>query len=146
MTLAYFQRAVLKYNEWMLAKQAQAGEKEGSILLGSPDLNSVIADLQQCIALQPDLIYAHFNLGCIYQVLGRNEEAVQTYTQVLKMDDKMAEAYYNRGLVYRKMGQTVQARTDLSKAGELGLYTAYSILKKTSLEPSTANNHKKNGK
>ncbi len=146
MTLAYFQRAALKYSEWTLAKQAQSSDKEGGVLPGSPDWSTIISDLQQCIALQPDMIYAHFNLACIYQEAGRDEEALQTYTQVLKMDDKMAEAYYNRGLLYRKQGKVSDARADLSKAGELGLYTAYSLLKKTTLEASTPLNHKKNGK
>jgi tetratricopeptide (TPR) repeat protein len=144
--LAYFQRAGLKFQERLLVKQAQAGEKEGSTIRMPEDWSSIIADLQRCIDLQPDLIYAYFNLGCVYQEAGRDDEALEAYSRVLKMDDKMAEAYYNRGLVYRKKGQLQQARADLSKAGELGLYTAYSLLKKTSLEASEGGNHKKNDK
>jgi tetratricopeptide (TPR) repeat protein len=146
MVLAHFQRAALKYNERMLVKQAQAGEKEGNTARMPEDWSSIENDLQQCIHLQPDFIYAYFNLACVYQEAGRDDEAINVYTHVLEMDDKMAEAYYNRGLVYRKKGQVQKARSDLSKAGELGLYTAYSLLKKTSLEPSDGGNHKKNDK
>jgi hypothetical protein len=42
----------------------------------------------------------------------------------------MAEAYYNRGLARLANKQQTEGYNDLSKAGELGLYTAYSILKR----------------
>ena len=44
----------------------------------------------------------------------------------------MAEAYYNRALVYLSMEQKEKALPDLSKAGELGIYDAYSIIKQNS--------------
>ena len=42
----------------------------------------------------------------------------------------MAEAYYNRGICRIKLNQQAEGIGDLSKAGELGLYTAYSLIKK----------------
>ena len=42
----------------------------------------------------------------------------------------MAEAYYNRGLLYYSQGDKKSAAKDLSKAGELGLYDAYSVIKR----------------
>jgi hypothetical protein len=42
----------------------------------------------------------------------------------------MAEAYYNRGLSYLFVNNKESSNRDLSKAGELGLYKAYSIMKK----------------
>ena len=41
----------------------------------------------------------------------------------------MAEAWYNRGLVHMAAKRQEEAVSDLSKAGELGLYAAYSIIK-----------------
>ena len=42
----------------------------------------------------------------------------------------MAEAYYNRGMALIFKGKKDQGIKDLSKAGELGIYTAYSVIKK----------------
>ena len=46
-----------------------------------------------------------------------------------ELTDATAEVYFNRGLAYLKLGNKQQAVADLSKAGELGLYDAYSIIK-----------------
>ena len=42
---------------------------------------------------------------------------------------ELAEAYYNRGLIHIELNNYQQAYLDLSKAGELGLYSAYSLIK-----------------
>ena len=49
--------------------------------------------------------------------------------QALSLEPTLAEAYFNRGLCYVRSNQASEGVTDLSKAGELGLYEAYSILK-----------------
>jgi tetratricopeptide (TPR) repeat protein len=56
--------------------------------------------------------------------------AIEDYTQAITLDPRLAEAYYNRGLALIDSGKTAEGVSDLSKAGELGLYTAYSLLKK----------------
>jgi hypothetical protein len=42
----------------------------------------------------------------------------------------MAEAYYNRGLILIFTKRTQEACPDLSKAGELGISTAYNVIKR----------------
>ena len=44
----------------------------------------------------------------------------------------MAEAYYNRGLALIQTGKKAEGIEDLSQAGELGLYSAYGMIKKYS--------------
>jgi tetratricopeptide (TPR) repeat protein len=56
--------------------------------------------------------------------------AISDYTTALKSDGLLAEAYFNRGLCHIYAGQQDEGVQDLSKAGELGLYQAYSIIKK----------------
>jgi hypothetical protein len=48
----------------------------------------------------------------------------------VQLDANIPETYYNRGLVYIYMGKTAEGIAELSKAGELGLYDAYSVIKK----------------
>jgi hypothetical protein len=42
----------------------------------------------------------------------------------------LAEAYYNRGLAKIYTGNAEGGVADLSKAGELGMYKAYSVIKR----------------
>lgn len=59
-------------------------------------------------------------------------KAIEDFTKAIALDSHMAEAYYNRALVYLSMEQKEKALPDLSKAGELGIYDAYSIIKQNS--------------
>lgn len=58
------------------------------------------------------------------------DKALVLLTQAIDIDTRLSYAYYNRGLAYLAMGKVAQAKADFSKAGELGLYTAYSLMKK----------------
>ncbi|MBQ9666410.1 MAG: tetratricopeptide repeat protein [Bacteroidaceae bacterium] len=61
---------------------------------------------------------------------GNINEAIADFTRVLDINDTFAEAYYNRGLLHLLLDDTTLAIPDLSKAGELGIYQAYNIIKK----------------
>ena len=58
------------------------------------------------------------------------EENFGYHTRAIEKDPNLAEAWYNRGLTYLANKQQQEAISDLSKAGELGLYSAYSIIKR----------------
>ena len=62
--------------------------------------------------------------------LGDYKSAVADYSDAIKIDNAFAEAYFNRGLTYIYLGKTTEGIADLSKAGELGLYSAYNIIKR----------------
>jgi regulator of sirC expression with transglutaminase-like and TPR domain len=50
--------------------------------------------------------------------------------RAIELYPNFAEAYYNRGLIHLRLGHTKAGTADLSKAGELGLAQAYSVLKR----------------
>ena len=56
--------------------------------------------------------------------------AIADYDEAIRRDPEFAEAYFNRGLSYLSLGNINQGIRDLSKAGELGIYNAYSIIKR----------------
>ena len=62
--------------------------------------------------------------------IGEIERAIETFNQVLRLDKDIAEAYFNRGLLYIYTGQKALANADLSKAGELGIVSAYNVIKR----------------
>ncbi len=90
----------------------------------------VEGDLAEAIKLKPRNAYLYYNRGNLFAEQGNNERAVDNYTQSLHLDPKFAEAYYNRAIVYHRMGKNAEAKHDLSKAGELGLYDAYALSKR----------------
>ena len=89
----------------------------------------VLEDLTEAIRLGGNS-YLYYNRGNVYA--GRQDyvRAIDDYTKALEFDNNLAEAYYNRGLTLIATGREAEGVADLSKAGEQGLYTAYSIIKK----------------
>ena len=61
---------------------------------------------------------------------GNVNEAIEGFTHVIQENDHFAEAYFNRGILHLLLDDTPHAIPDLSKAGELGIYQAYNIIKK----------------
>ena len=121
-SLAYWQRAVCQ------AKINEFNASEGT----NVDLKSanVLGDLSDAIALAPQNSYLYYNRGNLYALRGDYQRAIADYSQALALNQDLAEAYYNRGLAKIFAKHVAEGIEDLSKAGELGLYQAYSVIKK----------------
>lgn len=121
-SLAYWQRAVCQ------AKINEFNASEGTNI----DLKSanVLGDLSDAIALSPQNSYLYYNRGNLYALRGDYQRAIADYSQALILNQDLAEAWYNRGLSKIFAKHVEEGIEDLSKAGELGLYQAYSIIKK----------------
>ena len=63
-------------------------------------------------------------------IRSRLRQAIEDFTAALQQEPNLGEAYFNRAICYLNSGDKEKARSDLSKAGELGLYDAYSVLKR----------------
>lgn len=92
----------------------------------------ILQDLKYCAASLPDFPYASYNWGNTCMKLKDYGTAVDAYSEAIARDADMPEAYYNRGVAYILMGKTEEGLADLSRAGELGLYQAYNLIKKHS--------------
>lgn len=121
-SLAYWQRAVCQ------AKINEFNASEGTNI----DLKSanVLGDLSDAIRLAPKNAYLYYNRGNLYAVRNDYQRAIDDYTRAIELDNHLAEAWYNRGLARIHAKNTSDGIADLSKAGELGLYQAYSVIKK----------------
>lgn len=122
--LALWQRAVCQ------SRQSQFAAAEG----GSVELAmaGVKSDIEHALQLSPQNAYLLYDYGCLCASQQDYEAAILRFTQALELDSRMAEAYYNRGICHLHADRTVEGVSDLSKAGELGIYQAYSIIKKYS--------------
>ncbi len=91
-----------------------------------------LQDWKLCAKHIPDFPYASYNVGNTYVKLKDYASAIAAYTEAIERDQHMPEAYYNRGVAHILSGDTQAGLADLSRAGELGLYQAYSLIKKYS--------------
>ncbi len=62
------------------------------------------------------------------------KNAIANYDISISRNSRLAEAYYNRGIAKIFVGNISGGLKDLGKAGELGIYDAYALMKKYSGE------------
>ena len=120
--LALWQRAACqtKINEFQASQGTHIDMKTANVLM----------DLSAAIRLSPRCAYLYYNRAGVYIQRKDYARAIDDYTQAIALDPRLAEAYYNRGLARIDSGKTDDGIADLSKAGELGLYKAYSLIKR----------------
>ena len=122
MMLALWQRAVCQ------VRMAQFLLAEGSGV--ELRLGSALSDFTQALTIQPRNAFLHYDRANVYAMQQRYDEAINDYSAAIEADPRLSEAFYNRALCRIHAGNTADAIADLSRAGELGLYQAYSIIKK----------------
>lgn len=91
--------------------------------------DEAIEDMNKAIKLYPELAEAYYNRANLFAISGKLPEAYDDYTRAIELNPNLGEAYYNRGLVQIFMKDTRKGCLDLSKAGELGIASAYDILR-----------------
>jgi tetratricopeptide (TPR) repeat protein len=129
---ALWHRAVCqwKMNQFVSATNGNGHQQvsQGS----SIDLSTanVLADLSHALHLAPRNAFLHYDRGNVYLQRKDYQQAIADYTEAISTDPRLAEAWFNRGLARIWADQLDEGIRDLSKAGELGLYNAYSIIKK----------------
>lgn len=86
------------------------------------DLLRVEIELNKAELLSPNNVYVLYNRACWAAMNGDNVMAICLLKKSLDIDPRFPEAYYNRGILYWQMGDIIHAKSDFSRAGELGLF------------------------
>jgi len=94
------------------------------------DYSEAIDDMLSADKLLPGVPYIYFNLGNLYCLSSKFVESVDSYTKAIDVFPYMGEAFYNRGLVLIYLKDKEKGCIDLSRAGELGVGDAYSVISK----------------
>ncbi len=94
------------------------------------DYSEAIADMQEAIRILPDIPYLYFNLGNLMCLSGQMVDAIDSYERAISLYPYMGDAYYNRGLALIFLKDKEKGCIDLSRAGELGVADAYSVISK----------------
>lgn len=135
---AYYMRAVTRFKELDYRHsetQKEDNTKQGKTAASKDKINVseydiVRSDLLKVTELAPDFQYGFYNLANLQASLKDYKSAVANYTKAIALDRKFAEAWFNRGLTNIYLGNNKQGISDLSKAGELGIVSAYNIIKR----------------
>ncbi len=122
MSIAWWQRAVCQtmLNNFNIAQGMDARLKT----------SLAMDDFNRALSLAPNNAYVYYDRASLHVAQGNIPSAIEDYTSAIRLEPHLAEAYYNRGLLYYAQGDNVSATRDLGKAGELGLYDAYSVMKR----------------
>ena len=122
MVLAYWMRAVCvaMENEFSASQGMDSQLKNAGAL----------ADFDKALQLDPDNAYILYDRGNLHMARSEYMLAIDDYTRGIAVNPQLAEAWFNRGLAYIHSGKKEEGLRDLSHAGELGLFGAYSMMKK----------------
>lgn len=142
-TLAYFYRANIRYklieylrntaNEQSASLNEQRTDQKNKALRENQfkiDVELMMRDYDKVMELQPDFRFAYYNKANILCTQQDFKSAITNYNKAIDVDPDFAEAYFNRGLTYLFIGENEKGLADLSKAGELGIYQSYNLIKK----------------
>ncbi|MCR5819988.1 MAG: tetratricopeptide repeat protein [Bacteroidaceae bacterium] len=130
--LGYFIRAQVRCRQ-MEALNIEEEAQQSTIKIG---YSAALDDLTRAVQLAPDMAYAWYDIGNIHFVLHDYTRAREAYRHALNIDPHFPDAYYNRGVASILDGQLQLGLSDLSQAGEYGLYQAYNLIKRYSKQAS----------
>ena len=128
--LAYFSRANIRYKKLEFSVNNETEENANTQDTYRYEYEMIMRDYDKVIELAPDFAFVWYNRANLLAHQKDYQAAVVNYTKAIELEDDFSEAYFNRALTYLLLNQRDKAINDLSKAGELGIYKAYSILKK----------------
>lgn len=94
------------------------------------DYSEAVADLEAAAEVLGNNPYIQFDLGNLYCLSSQLVEAIGSYTNAITLYPMMGDAYFNRGLVQIYLKDKEKGCIDLSRAGELGVRDAYSVISK----------------
>ncbi len=94
------------------------------------DVEMIMRDYEKVNELSPDFSFSYFNKANILCTQKDFRTAISNYSRAIEVDPDFAEAYFNRGLTHVFIGEEAKGLTDLSKAGELGIYKVYNLIQR----------------
>ena len=109
-----------------------AGSAASRDALRHHNIDLVIADLDRAAALSPRNPFVLYNKGNMLIKQGNLNQALEALNAAIEIKPDFGEAYFNRGFVNLRQGNRALGIADLSKAGELGIVSAYNLIKRIS--------------
>ncbi len=109
---------------------SKAYKERGVLKATMEDYHGAIDDFDMAIKINKKFSEAYFNRGMSYLFLKDYKSSITDFTKVIDFDKKDFQAYEQRGTAKFQSGDAKGACKDWSKAGELGDFKIYDIIKK----------------
>ena len=93
-----------------------------------------IDDYSKAILLNPSKVEYYFLRGELKVGAAKFLGAAADYTKIISLQPDNGNAYYNRGICYANINLKDNACDDLNRAGELGFFEAYEVIRKFCME------------
>jgi tetratricopeptide (TPR) repeat protein len=93
-------------------------------------IKQAIDDYSKAIILNPSNIEYYFLRGELKVTAAKFLSAAADYTKIISLQPENGNAYYNRGICYANINLKNNACEDLNRAGELGFFEAYEVIRK----------------
>jgi tetratricopeptide (TPR) repeat protein len=102
-----------------------------------------IDDYSMAIILNPSNVEYYFLRGELKVVAAEFLSAAADYTKIISLQPDNGNAYYNRGICYANINLKNSACDDLNRAGELGFFEAYEVIRKFCMTEEKKKKNKK---
>ncbi|MCQ2331962.1 MAG: tetratricopeptide repeat protein [Paludibacteraceae bacterium] len=129
--MVYFMRSCVRYRLWESAINVIDEDNAKQAVLAK-EWEMILRDIDKSAEMMPGAGFVWYNKGNMMSMQKDYVAAINFYNKAIDLEPEMGEAYFNRGLTYMLMGKIDKAISDMSKAGELGIYRAYRIIKELS--------------
>ena len=99
---------------------AEAWVNIGGILFTRWNFKGCVEANQKAIALSPDLLMGHYNLGLGHLYLGQAEEMAGCFRRVIELDPSNAGGHYHLAVALNALGKVEEAVVSMETSRELG--------------------------
>ena len=89
------------------------------------EFGTAVTHFQRALAIAPNLFWAHFNLGGVYQQQNLHGLALEEFSICVALNPNYYPVYYRMGEIYLIAGDTAEARTAFETAQQLNRKWAY---------------------
>lgn len=110
-------------------KNIVAYNNRGALLSSLENFIGAIRNYTILIEIKPNFVSAYKGRGQAKYYLGDFKGAIKDFNIMIEIDKNNSEAYYLRGYAKYKLDDEYGACSDWSKAGELGYYDAYNMIR-----------------
>ena len=88
-------------------------------LMAVNQLGEAEKNLREAIGYDARLPQAHYQLGRVLEMQGRNQEAIQSLKQAAELDPAYPEPHYLLGRIYHRLGQSQLANQEIERFQQL---------------------------
>lgn len=126
----FINRETVRHTQIDLGVDVSKADLSKDYLLRKAAYTASIEDFRKVLDLVPGYLPALYNLAYAHYGLGQYDEAISVLSDLIIRDPSFGDAFFARGLAYYAMGDKEKGDQDMSRAGALGVFGSYNIIKR----------------